>query len=111
MRVASEYSQYTDNQLWELIIKYLMDHECFYSVKNVKYTAVIQDNGILFHSNSKGTKRHEYGEKLSKQKILSAFRKIVNLNDVKTNTKEVIEIFPRQRSPFIGLLKSIGILI
>lgn len=111
MRVVSKYRQYTDIQLWCLIVEYIKEHKCFYSVSGVKYTADIKGDDIFFYSDSEGTKRNEYGERLSKQKILSAFRKIVNLNDIKTNTKEVIEYFPRQRSPFIGLLKSIGILI
>ncbi len=111
MKIVSEYRQYTDVRLWRLIVEYIKEHKCFYSVSGVKYTADIKGSDIFFYSNSKGTKRNEYGEILGKQKILSAFRQIVNLNDVKTNTKEVIECFPRQRSPFIGLLKSIGVLI
>lgn len=111
MRVANEYRQYTDVQLWTLIVEYINEYKCFYSIGGVKYTATIRNNDIFFYSDSKGTKRNEHGEILRKQKKLSAFRQIVGLNDVKTNTKEVIECFPRQRSPFIGLFRSIGVLI
>ena len=111
MKISKDFKKLTDQKRWELISEYISESGEFYSIRGVKYTAKLGDNKIIYTGNTKGTRRSIQEEILHKGDVLSAIRAIEDKENINTSTiKHFVKQIYRQRSPFIGLLKSADIL-
>ena len=81
----------------------------FHSVRGIKYEAYIKDNFICYRG---GERNKGLEETMSKEDFITAFNAIKDLPGINTNT--IKHLIPtsiyRKRTPFIGLLKSAGLL-
>lgn len=80
----------------------------FTSTTGIKYIACVSDGFINYIGGRDGTKRATEGESISKQLFITAFDEVRKLDCI--NTKNVKPYINGKQTPFVGLLKSAGII-
>lgn len=105
MKLQNTSASFAINKIETLLSK----QTYFHSVRGIKYEAYIKDNFICYLG---GERNKGQEETMSKEDFIAAFNAIKNLPDINTNT--IKHLIPtsiyRKRTPFIGLLKSAGLL-
>ena len=109
MHVKKEFCSLNSDEVWNLIAKYITEKKSFQSVTGISYDAGFSNN--IFYKGGTG-KRSTKGEEISKEDFIKTFNQIKSMQNVNTNTikGKIPNSLFRKRTPFIGLLYSVGIL-
>ncbi len=108
MKVKQEYGRMPANEVWNVVVDYINKNKQFLSTTGTKYTAKATSDSIEYRGGREGSIRTTQGESISKNQFVSVFRQARNLECI--NTKNVKPFIDRKQSPFVGLLKSAGII-
>lgn len=108
MRINEEYSGMTGSEIWPLIVRHVQDKGTFNSVTGISYSAVFVGSCIFIKGGRPGTKRADDGKYLTGKDFIAAYDIIRDFPEI--NTAIVKPYIRRQQTPFIGLLKSAGII-
>ncbi|MBP6066849.1 MAG: hypothetical protein KA519_02045 [Bacteroides sp.] len=108
MRVKSEYEKASGFEIWDIAVDYINKNKVFESIRGVRYEASASGESIDYKGGLLGSKRATEGESMNKQLFVSAYNKVSNLDCI--NTTNVKPYIDRKQSPFVGLLKSAGII-
>ena len=108
MKVKQEYERMPANEVWNIIVGYINTNKQFLSTTDIKYNAKVINDSIEYKGGKEGSNRATEGESISKNQFISAFRQVRDMECI--NTKNVKPYIDRKQSPFVGLLKSVGII-
>ncbi len=105
MKVKNKYKRMSANEIWNVVIAYIDKNKQFLSsTGTVKYNAIATFDFIEYKGGKNGSVRAMNGESISRNQFISIFRQI---HDMECIVKPYID---RRQSPFVGLLKSAGII-
>ena len=99
--LKKQYPDYT-------VVAYINKNKQFLSSTGIKYNAKVIIDSIEYKGGREGSVRATEGESISKNQFISAFRQVRDMECI--NTKNVKPYIDRKQSPFVGLLKSVGII-
>lgn len=108
MKIKREYEKAPGSMIWDIVIAYIKKNGQFESVTGLKYSAEIRDASINYKGGTERSARATKGESISKDAFIDAFEQSRSLKCI--NTSKVKPIIRWQQSPFVGLLKSAGII-
>lgn len=109
MKVKNKYKRMSANEIWNVVIAYIDKNKQFLSsTGTVKYNAIATFDFIEYKGGKNGSVRAMNGESISRNQFISIFRQIHDMECI--NTKNVKPYIDRKQSPFVGLLKSAGII-
>lgn len=94
---------------WAIIAWHILQSGEFNSVTDKNYAARLSNDCIYYTGKDRSGGDEET---ITRKEFVEAFDSIINLDVINTNT--ILDIVPRsiymQRTPFVGLLKSSGII-
>lgn len=108
VRIKNEYAKISNLEAWDIVVSYVNMNNSFTSTTGIKYKAYASDGFINYIGGRPESKRATVGESISKQLFITAFSEVRKLDCI--NTKSIKPYINRQQSPFVGLLKSAGII-
>lgn len=108
MKIKHEYKNVPSSDIWNMIVAYINENRQFMSVTGIVYKAQASTESISYKGGRAGTARAMKGESISKDLFVSAFEQTRKLEYI--NTEKVKKMIKRKQSPFVGLLKSVGII-
>lgn len=108
MKVNHEYERMPANEVWNVVVAYINKNKQFLSSTGIKYNAKVIIDSIEYKGGREESVRATEGESISKNQFISAFRQVRDMECI--NTKNVKPYIDRKQSPFVGLLKSVGII-
>lgn len=106
MKVKNEYERTSSLEIWNMVVAYINKNKQFTSATGVKYDALVKDESINYKGGS--GKESTDGESISKRCFISAYNEVRRLECI--NTKTVKPYIDKRQSPFVGLLRSVGII-
>ena len=106
MKIKREYERMPADEVWNVVVAYINKNKQFMSTTGVKYNVKVTVESIESTGGREG--RATEGESISKNQFISVFRQTRDLECI--NTKNVKPYIDRKQSPFVGLLKSAGII-
>ena len=108
MKIKREYERMPADAVWNVVVDYISKNKQFMSTTGIKYNAKITAESICYQGGKEGSNKVAEGESISKNLFISAFRQTLMLECI--NTKNVKPYIDKKQSPFVGLLKSVGII-
>lgn len=109
MKIKKEYINSTPEEIWDLLIEHIKVEKYFSSKTGISYTSSITASGDIYFRGGSG-KRSVDGEILKKDKFIAAYNAIEDKYNIDTGIDALKNNLNRQRTPFVGLLLSTGIL-
>ena len=101
MKVKNKYKRMSANEIWNVVIAYIDKNKQFLSSTGTF-------DFLEYKGGKNGSVRAMNGESISRNQFISIFRQIHDMECI--NTKNVKPYIDRRQSPFVGLLKSAGII-
>ena len=111
MKIIEEYKLKTGDDIWRMITACIKKNQSFNSVTGIVYDAEVLENSICYIGGS--GERGRIGETIDRADFVEAYDLVKNFSEINTNSiKHIIKSsLYRKRTPFIGLLYSVGIVI
>lgn len=108
MKIKHEYKNVLSSDIWNIVATYINENGQIMSITGIVYKAQASTESISYIGGQVGCARAMKGESISKDLFVSAFEQTRMLEYI--NTKTVKQLIGRKQSPFVGLLKSAGII-
>lgn len=107
MKIKHGYKNVPSSDIWNMVVAYINENRQFMSITGIVYEAQASTESICYKGGRAGSNGAIKGESISKDLFVFAFEQTRKLDYI--DTKKVKPWVDRKQSPFVGLLKSVGV--